>query len=271
MTNEISDLNKVFWSELCGSQLAKELGVHDDSKASLAKFDAWFMAYYPYLYEYIPFSEMNRKKVLEVGLGYGTIAQKIAEAGAQYSALDIAEGPVNMVRHRLAQNELMGTVHQGSILDAPFEDDTFDWVVAIGCYHHTGDMQRAVDETRRILRPNGSAIIMVYNAFSYRRWLYSFSETLNYQVKLKRGDFSLFEPFAPDRGRYDKNSRGEAAPHTDFFAKKHIQHITKNWSEGKILGNNIGDEGVLRFIPRDVKLKILGRLFGLDLYCLIKK
>ena len=39
---------------------------------------------------------MRGKKVLEVGLGYGSVAQRIAENGAVYTGLDIAEGPVEM-------------------------------------------------------------------------------------------------------------------------------------------------------------------------------
>ena len=125
-----SELNKAFWNELCGSQLARRLGVVDASKASLKKFDDWHMNFYYYLQDHIPFAEFDGKHVLEVGLGYGTVGQRIAASGAHYSGLDIALGPVHMMNDRLAQNELHGAALQGSILDAPFDDETFDWVVA---------------------------------------------------------------------------------------------------------------------------------------------
>ena len=141
MTNQtaIDRKNSEFWNELCGSQLARQLGVTDNSPASLKKFDDWYFDFYPYLYSHIPFAKMRSKQVLEIGLGYGTVSQKIAEAGALYHGLDIAAGPVAMVAERCRTvGANTAVVKQGSILEAPFETGTFDWVVAIGCLHHTG-------------------------------------------------------------------------------------------------------------------------------------
>lgn len=52
--------NSTFWNELCGTQLAKSLGIVDDSIASLKKFDDWYFDYYPYLTTHIPFDDVNR-------------------------------------------------------------------------------------------------------------------------------------------------------------------------------------------------------------------
>src|SRR5690606_21421713 len=87
---EIDRLNREFWNELCGTQLATSLGITDHSPESLARFDDWYLGLYPYLYRHLPFAEMTGQNVLEIGLGYGTVAQKIAAAGAHYHGLDIA-------------------------------------------------------------------------------------------------------------------------------------------------------------------------------------
>ena len=144
--SKIDEENAAFWDELCGSVEAKRLGVVDSGKESLRKFDDWYMGNYPYLYRQIPFADMKGRMVLEVGLGYGTISQKIAEVGADYVGLDIAKNPVGMVNHRLRQNRLPGMARQGNILNCPFGDGEFDWVVAIGCFHHTGNLKRCLDE-----------------------------------------------------------------------------------------------------------------------------
>ena len=175
---EIDEKNRRFWDELCGSQLARQLGVTDQSKESLERFDRWYMDFYPYLYRHIPFGDVKGKKVLEVGLGYGTVSQMLAEAEAIYSGLDIAAGPVGMVNHRLKQKGLAGQAIQGSVLEAPFSGETFDHAVAIGCLHHTGNLQRALDEVWRVLKPGGRAMVMVYYAYSYRRWIYVPGPTL---------------------------------------------------------------------------------------------
>jgi hypothetical protein len=38
---EVSQKNAEFWDELCGSHLAKSLGITDSSVESLKKFDDW--------------------------------------------------------------------------------------------------------------------------------------------------------------------------------------------------------------------------------------
>lgn len=271
--NEIaaSELNKIFWDELCGSSLARRLGVVDASIASLKKFDDWFLQFYFYVEDHLPFAEFNNTKVLEVGLGYGTIGQRIAASGADYSGLDIAEGPVRMMRDRLAQNGLGGTVTQGSILDAPFEDESFDWVVAIGCYHHTGDMPLAVAETWRVLKPGGKAVIMVYNAYSYRQWCFSFRNTWKYFRADRRDEDVVLDQSEQDRARYDVNRSGEAAPITGFFSAGHIRRMAANWKHVSVQTENVGNNGILRLIPRRPGNAILGQTIGLDNYCLLEK
>lgn len=159
INGEISRKNEDFWDEPCGSQLAQFLGVKDASEASLLKFDQWYLDFYPYLEKHIPFAKMNGMNVLEIGLGYGTVAQRLVEHGAVYSGLDIALGPVKMVRHRIKQIELEGNVVQGSILQPPFPDQSFDAIVAIGCLHHAGDLQYAIDECYKLLKPGGGVDI----------------------------------------------------------------------------------------------------------------
>jgi SAM-dependent methyltransferase len=135
---------------------------------------------YPYLFYHIAFDELKDKDVLEVVLGYGTIAQRMAESGAQYMGLDIADGPVAMAKHRLRLAGLRGDANQGSILDAPFEDYSFDMIVTIGCLHHRGDLQKAINECHRMLRPGGKLVVMLYYAYPYHRWIQAPGETLRY-------------------------------------------------------------------------------------------
>src|ERR1044071_2904049 len=141
--------NVAFWNELCGTHLATQLGITDSSPASLKRFDRWFFDFYPYVFEHVPLSELSGKDVLEVGLGYGSLSQKIVESGARYCGLDIAPGPVEMVRHRLRQSGLAGSAEQGSILAAPFRNESFDRIITIGCLHHTGNMEKSLQECRR--------------------------------------------------------------------------------------------------------------------------
>ena len=50
-----------------------------------------------------------------------------------------------------------GQGRAGHMLECPLPDGSVDCVVSIGCFHHTGNLQRCIDETWRVLRPGGRA------------------------------------------------------------------------------------------------------------------
>jgi SAM-dependent methyltransferase len=153
--------NAEFCNTLCGTGLAQMRGIEDASPASLKKFDDWYLDDYPYLLTHVPVHTMRDLDVPEIGLGYGILSQQIAVAGARYEGLEIAPGPVNMVRARLAQNGLSGGARQGNMLRCPLPDASFDCAVSIGCFDHTGDTQRCLNETWRVLRPGAILIVPV--------------------------------------------------------------------------------------------------------------
>lgn len=268
---QIDQQNAEFWDELCGSLAARHLGITDLSPTSLHKFDDWYFAFYPYLENHIPFSLLREKRVLEVGLGYGTVAQRIAESGAVYQGLDIAAGPVGMVNYRLQEAGLAGSAEQGSVLECPFPDESFDYMVAIGCYHHTGDIQRALDESWRILVPGGKLILMIYSAYSYRCWMWNFGQTFRYWMWDRFGIGDSIQWDARTRAAYDPNTSGQVAPATVFTSVTHLKRMTKRWSNLTVRRENAHQEGFFRFFSRRMLLRMLGPWAGLDLYCQLTK
>src|SRR5262245_38401381 len=97
----LDDRNAAFWNELCGTGLAQTMGIADASPESLRRFDDAYFGIYPYLMDYVAPHALSGKTVLEIGLGYGTLGQRLAEQGADYHGLDISPGPVMMMRYRL--------------------------------------------------------------------------------------------------------------------------------------------------------------------------
>lgn len=158
--------------------MARHIGIKDHSQESLRRFDQFFFDYYPFLLPLLRPERLANLRVLEIGLGYGTLGQKLAEVAGSYTGLDLASNPVQMMRQRLTMCGRPGQVVQGSALEMPFPENSFDFVVSIGCFHHTGNLQRCLDETFRVLVPGGSAFVMAYNKFSIRQWLQCPGETL---------------------------------------------------------------------------------------------
>jgi SAM-dependent methyltransferase len=258
--------NAAFWDELCGTGLARSLDITDASPGSLARFDRWYFDFYPYLRRHIPFDSLAGKRVLEVGLGYGSVAQLLVAAGAVYHGLDIAAGPVAMVHHRLSAQAIAADVRQGSILDCPWPDAAFDYVVAIGCYHHTGNLARAVAETYRVLVPAGGATIMVYNAYSHRRWT-RWPLATSRALLAEWAGRPAPRASAAERAAYDVDSAGKAAPETVFVSAGYLRRIMHAWSTVSVVRENVDLPGPLRQIPRRWLLPTLGPWCGLDLYC----
>jgi SAM-dependent methyltransferase len=261
--------NADFWSELCGSHLAREVGVTDASAQSLARFDRAYMDFFPYLERYLPWRSGER--VLEIGLGYGTVGGLLVGRGLDYHGLDIAPGPVAMMEHRIRLLGATASATQGSALDIPHPDGSFDVVVSIGCLHHTGDLAGAIGEVHRVLRPGGEALVMVYNRHSYRHAVMLPVQALKQGLWRDRGKRDEFL-----RAAYDVNAEGAAAPATEFASVADVRQMFAGFSDVRVRRENF-DDFVLHYrgrsatIPRTRFLNNVARLVGSDLYVTAKK
>lgn len=269
----LDQTNQAFWNELCGSGLARALGVTDASPESLARYDAAYLGFYPYLTTYVEHAAVRGKRVLEIGLGYGTLGQLLATHAAGYYGVDISSGPVAMMDHRLRQMDVHGGtgVVQASALNLPFRDGSFDYVVSIGCLHHTGDLAQGIAEVRRVLSRGGQAVIMLYNRDSFRRLIHA---PLSYVRRLWAATLSRPSLREFVRGLYDRDSSGEAAPHTDFVSRRAARRLFDGFSTVRVDIQNFDTYAFCRgrlVVPREKLLGSLGRLLGLDLYIVAKK
>ena len=257
----VDEQNASFWETLCGWNLAQHAGITGRGEDDLRRFDELYLGFYPYLEGYVP-EDFGGKKVLEIGLGYGTLGQLIASRNADYYGVDISEGPVANLGRRLSWLGLPEDhAVQASVLKLPFEDATFDYVYSIGCLHHTGDLERSVQEVHRMLVPGGRAVVMLYNRHSVRRLRYAVVRML----RGRRGR-SLDDEL---RGVYDAHDSGEAAPHTDFVSKAEVLHLFSDFASVKIDVQNFDGYGF--GIKREWFLGNLARVVGLDLYIVADK
>jgi SAM-dependent methyltransferase len=106
-------------------------------------------------------------KVLEIGCGLGTDGAQFAKAGADYTGVDLTEAAIELARKRFALFGLKGEFQVADAENLDFPDESFDVVYSHGVLHHTPDMDAAVQEIHRVLKPGGRAIVMLYHRGSY--------------------------------------------------------------------------------------------------------
>jgi len=246
--------------------MARGAGITGQDPGDLRRFDDVYFDYYPYLERYL-LTNFDSEKVLEIGLGYGTLGQAIASRNADYHGVDISTESVALMRTRLRWLGLPETpVREGSALELPYPDEAFERVYSIGCLHHTGNLPRSVDEVYRVLRPGGEAVVMVYNrrslrrlAFAARRW--AFTKSPGSGARLAR--------------RYDADESGNLAPHTDFVSRSDVRrYLFKRFSSVRIDVQNFDGYVLFRgriVIPREKLLGNVARILGTDLYIVATK
>jgi SAM-dependent methyltransferase len=113
------------------------------------------------------FANTRGLRVLEIGCGIGTDGAQFAKAGAEYTGVDLTDAAIELAHKRF---ELFGLKGQFRVADAEsldFPDESFDVVYSHGVLHHTPDIDAAVQEIHRVLRPGGRAIVMLYHRGSY--------------------------------------------------------------------------------------------------------
>lgn len=106
--------------------------------------------------------EKHYGKVLEIGAGTGFFVINLAQAGLvnEPFATDISPGMVEVCL-RNAQNVGINNM-KARVADAehlPFEDNFFDMVVGHAVLHHLPDVQGAMAEAFRVLKPGGALVI----------------------------------------------------------------------------------------------------------------
>ncbi len=96
-------------------------------------------------------------KALELGCGTGFFLLNLKQAGVLEHGLvtDISPGMVAAARRNA---ESLGFEVEGRVADAesmPYPDDTFDLVVGHAVLHHIPDVDQALREVLRVLKPGG--------------------------------------------------------------------------------------------------------------------
>jgi 2-polyprenyl-3-methyl-5-hydroxy-6-metoxy-1,4-benzoquinol methylase len=138
----------------------------DDPPGTLGFFvamDAYRYGRLGYLPDLVDFEHWSGLDVLDLGCGAGLDLARFARAGARAVGVDLSRGPLAMAAEYLAASDLETSLVQADAAQLPLAPASFDLVFCHGVLSFVRDETAVVREIRRILRPNGMAILMVYN------------------------------------------------------------------------------------------------------------
>lgn len=156
----------------------------EEARANLFDYGYPFEMVRPYL------DRLDRPKILELGSGNGLGLCDLLLRGLDAVGVEPGEEPF-AGRHAFAREILRangldeGRIHDATAERLPFPDGHFDVVLSMAVLEHVGDPAAALDETLRVLRPGGLALMHVPNYDSFWEGHYAIP-WLPYALREKR-------------------------------------------------------------------------------------
>lgn len=166
------------------------------AEESLADFRWRNAQYFDYI-EHMPVSQADGLSVLDFGcgpgydlVGFATQSKPARLIGVDVSSASLAEARARLALHG-ADPQLLH--HDVTIEPLPLADESIDIAHSSGVLHHMPNMEPALAELRRVLKPGGRAQFMVYHADSL--WLHLYVAYERRIVQALDADLDLASAF----------------------------------------------------------------------------
>ena len=108
---------------------------------------------------------------LDVGCGGGFMAERFARLGCRVAGVDLSPVSIEAARHHARSGGLDIDYRVGSADRLPFADHTFDLTYCCDVLEHLPDVQRAITEAARVLKPGGVYLFDTVNRTRFSRLL----------------------------------------------------------------------------------------------------
>lgn len=167
-------------------------------------------------------------KVLEVGFGMGSDLRYLARKGLRAFGADLSPSSAGIVQKGFDALGLAGSravAADGEIL--PFRSDSFDAVYSFGALHHTPDTSRAIGELRRVLKPGGRCLVMLYH------------QGLAYRLIAIKYSFLKLRGRAPDRQGFISRAYDQT-PLSKLYSRHDLETLFAGFRDVQIAIENFG-------------------------------
>ena len=221
-----------------------------------------YQEYAPWMHEVMGFNQFAGARLLEVGCGMGTDLLQFARGGALCTGVDVTPRSVEISRQHFSVYGMKGDFALCDAERLPFADNSLDVYYSNGVLHHTPGTADAVGEAHRVLKPGGTAKVMLYHRNSWGYW---------FEMLLKQGIVrgELFRGLSPADllAKYVEFNNGGGRPLVKVYSRSETRSLFSMFRDVKIEVDQLTRPEVYfvgKFIPESV-FRVMRRSIGWNL------
>jgi ubiquinone/menaquinone biosynthesis C-methylase UbiE len=188
-----------------------------------------YQEYAPWMPLVMGFNDFAGARLVEIGCGMGTDLLQFARGGAHCTGVDLTPRSIEVSRLHFDLYQMHADFVLSDAERLPFMDESFDVVYSNGVLHHTPGTEAAIREAHRILRPGGTAKVMLY----HRHSLYYWSEIILHRGLL-RGHFLRGHSPGEIMSRYVEYSSTGARPLVKVYSRRQVRSLFAPFREVRI-------------------------------------
>ncbi len=176
------------------SNLNTRISIHDKYSTNKMGFSNWIYSNYE-----IP----EGARILELGCGTGSMwigKDEVVRKCGKLILSDFSEGMIETAKEKLSSYDKI-EYQVIDIQDIPYEDDSFDIVIANMMLYHVPDLKKGLSEVRRVLKEGGAFYCATFGEHGIMEYLsgilieYGVEDNTNKNFTLQNGDQYLKSAF----------------------------------------------------------------------------
>lgn len=218
-----------------------------------------YQVYGPWFDQVMQFDAMTGLDILEIGVGLGSDHYRFAQNGNRMTALDLSREHLRHTNRHLSFEGLSTEAVYGNAEQLGFASESFDAVYAFGVLHHTPNIDAALQQVHRVLKPGGTALIGLYHRDSWFFWIQTLLVNGLLEGGLWRKGFRKL--MSEIEYRVDRDS---AMPLVRVYSRRQVRKLCHRFSSVEIRtchveASHFGRLGpLLRGVPRGRMERWLG-------------
>lgn len=157
--------------------LSVRINLHEKYSVNKQGFGDWINSHYDF---------KPGMRILELGCGNGSMWPEMIGSlpkDCELNLTDFSQGMLDAARARIGEHPGL-SYRVVNIMDIPYETGSMDVVIANMMLYHVPDIDRALAEVRRVLKPGGIFYCATYGENSIMTWLNDLFSGFDIDIKM---------------------------------------------------------------------------------------